>query len=64
MANRSGIKINRRNRGKTRAKTKKNRNGKLSIKDLQRRKKNATGKNKQRIVFALNVRQGKIGGKK
>ncbi len=59
----SGIKINPANKGKTRATTKKNKTGKLSIPDLKRQKARAVStKRKQQLQFAILVRQGKFGG--
>lgn len=64
MANRSGIKIRKANRGKTRKATGTKKGQKVPIKELRRRARSSNPTTKKRAVFALNVRTGKIGGKK
>lgn len=62
MARRSGIRINPANKGKLRKTAGAKRGRKVPISTLRRLKRSSNPKTRQRATFALNVRQGKIGG--
>lgn len=62
MANRSGIKIKRKNRGKMRRTAGAKPGQKISKARLRKLKKSKNPTTRKRATFALNVREGKIGG--
>lgn len=59
---RSGIRINRANKGKMRKTAGAKRGQKIPINTLRRLKRSRNPTTRRRATFALNVRQGKIGG--
>lgn len=62
--NKSGIRIKKSNRGKLRKSAGTKKGNKVPISTLRRMKRSKNPKTRKRATFALNVRQGKIGGKK
>lgn len=64
MANRSGIKIKRKNRGKMRRTAGAKSGQKIPISKLRKLKRSKNPLTRKRATFALNVRTGKIGGKR
>lgn len=60
----SGIKIKAANKGKMRAATGTKKGNKVSKQKLRKLKNSPDPKTRKRATFALNVREGKIGGKK
>ncbi len=60
----SGIRINPANRGKLRKTTGTKKGQKVPIAKLKRLKRSKNPTTRKRATFALNVRQGKIGGKR
>jgi len=64
MARRSSIKINPANKGKMRKTAGAKKGQKIAISTLKRLQKSRNPTTRKRATFALNVRQGKIGGRR
>lgn len=60
----SGIRIKKSNQGKLRKSTGTKKGQKVPIAKLKKMKNSPNPTTRKRATFALNVRQGKIGGKK
>jgi len=61
---RKPIRIKKRNRGKLRSQTKKNKNGNIKRSELLRKKRSKNPKTRKRATFALNARKWRKKGRR